>query len=104
MMSEPWIHMLRQMEPKYDLYKDIVEHHRLSCIVDLNPLINGKWEIYIRDEWNLGSVEFDEIINWAAEQLTSWTNCHRVSWDKWQFKTQEDAEKFKTLCILKWAQ
>ena len=103
MTVDPWIHMLKQLEPEYDKYKDIAEYGQPKFMIDLIPDIKGKFQILIYDDWNLDSKEFDESLIWATEQLATWPNCRRIAWARWQFKTRKDAEKFKTLFILKWA-
>ena len=103
MTADPWIHMLQQLEPAYDKYKDIAEYGQPKFMIDLIPDIKGKFQILIYDDWNLDSKEFDESIFWATEQLATWPNCRRIAFDRWQFKRRKDAEKFKTLFILKWA-
>jgi hypothetical protein len=103
MTADPWIHMLKQLEPEYDKYKDITEYGQPAFMIDLISDIKGKFQIRIYDNWNLDSKEFDVSIFWATKQLATWPNCRRIAWDRWQFKTRKDAEKFKTLFILKWA-
>ena len=103
MTADPWIHMLKQLEPEYDKYKDIAEYGQPKFMIDLIPDIKGKFQIRIYDDWNLDSKEFDESLIWTTEQLATWPNCRRIAWGRWQFKTRKDAEKFKTLFTLKWA-
>ena len=103
MTVDPWTHMLNQLEPAYDQYKDIAEYGQPKFMINLIPDIKGKFQILIYDDWNLDSKEFDESIFWATEQLATWPNCRRIAFDRWQFKRRKDAEKFKTLFILKWA-
>jgi hypothetical protein len=103
MTADPWIHMLKQLEPEYDKYKDITEYGQSKFMVSVTRDIKGKFQILIYDDWNLDSKEFDVSIFWSTEQLASWPNCRRIAFDRWQFKRRGDAEKFKTLFILKWA-
>ena len=103
MISDPWTHMLQQLEPEYAKYKDIAEYGQPKFMIDLIPDITGKFRILIYDDWNLDSKEFDASIFWATEQLSTWPNCQRIAYDRWQFKRRIDAEKFKTLFMLKWA-
>ena len=103
MISDTWTHMLQQLEPEYAKYKDIAEYGQPKFMIDLIPDITGKFRILIYDDWNLDSKEFDASIFWATEQLSTWPNCRRIAYDRWQFKRRIDAEKFKTLFMLKWA-
>lgn len=43
-----------------------------------------------------------ESIEWTAEQLDGSLKANRMSYDMWYFKRKIDAEKFRTLWILKW--
>ena len=104
MTIDPWQHMLHQLEPAYDKYKDIIEYGHPKFMINLTWDTNGTFQIRISDDWNLDSKEFDEGIIWATEQLATWSDCRRVAWDRWEFKRRKDAAKFKTLFTLKWAQ
>jgi len=103
MTADPWIHMLKKLEPEYDKYKDIMEYGRPKFKVELSRLGDNKCQIRITDDWNLDSKEFDASIGWATEQLATWPDCRRVAWDRWRFKHRKDAAKFRTLFTLKWA-
>ena len=50
------------------------------------------------------SSELDTCVNWTEEKLKEWPDCVRMSWDMWDFKHRQDAEKFITLFHLSWAQ
>jgi len=105
MTVDPWQHMLYQIEPAYNNYKLIMEDGP-RFKVELSRSSNNRYQILIREvHGNL--IEFgnlDEKCEWAADQLKSWPDCRRVSWDRWQFNYRKDAAKFKTLFTLKWAQ
>jgi hypothetical protein len=101
MTTDPWQHMLLAIEPAYKQYKAIVERGP-KYIIDFSLVGDNQWQIRIREENDLGNI--DERCEWAAEQLSTWPNCRRVAWDRWRFKHRRDAEKFKTLFTLKWAQ
>jgi hypothetical protein len=51
-----------------------------------------------------GSSDLDMHVDWAHEQLKTWTNVSRQSWQDWRFMKRSDAEKFITLHTLVWAQ
>lgn len=104
MTTDPWLHILQRIEPEYNKYKDIMEYGRPKFMIAFALLDNKKCQMHIQDDWSLTSREFDEGINWSKEQLASWPDCQQVTWNKWQFKHRKDAEKFKTLFTLKWAQ
>ena len=106
MTTDPWQHMLYQIEPAYDQYKEIVERGP-KYIIDLTQDKKGKSQLCILEENNLltsGLGGLDEKCKWAEEQLASWPNCRRIAWNIWEFKHRQDAEKFRTLFTLKWAQ
>lgn len=46
----------------------------------------------------------NEAIDWTTDQLASWPNVRRMSWQDWDFKFRSDAEKFITMYYLKWAE
>ena len=104
MTTDPWIHMLQQLEPAYFRYKDIMDRGPTFKVNISRRRHNGSYQIRIAEEWYLDLEQNNIVINWAAEQLASWPNCKRKSWDMWDFKHRRDAEKFKTLFTLKWAQ
>lgn len=104
MTTDPWIHMLEQIEPAYHKYMKIL-NEGIKFKVELIRISNNKCQIHIRElEGLIEFGELDEKCVWAADQLNSWPDCHRVSWDRWQFNHRKDAEKFRTLFTLKWAQ
>lgn len=43
------------------------------------------------------TMKLDKCIEWVNGQLENWTDCKRMSWDMWDFKHRQDAEKFITL-------
>ena len=43
------------------------------------------------------TMKLDKCVEWVNTQLKMWPNCVRMAWDMWDFKHQEDAEKFITL-------
>ena len=47
MTTDPWQHMLHQLEPAYDKYKDIAEYGQPKFMIDLTPDIKGKFQILI---------------------------------------------------------
>jgi hypothetical protein len=103
MTTDPWQHMLLAIEPAYFTYKDIMDRDT-QFRVDISQLSNRSYQIHITEEWYLDSEQNNIVINWTTEQLSTWPDCRRISWDMWEFKRRKDAEKFKTLFILKWAQ
>jgi len=106
MTTDPWQHMLQQLEPKYNNWKYLLEKDSVF-VVSIHKTPNfGKlgWSIRITEQNGFTYPEgLDECVEWATEQLASWPDCKRKSWDMWDFKHRRDAEKFKTLFTLKWA-
>jgi hypothetical protein len=43
------------------------------------------------------------VVEWSVKQLEHWPNCRRMAYDMWYFNRKIDAEKFITLCNLRWA-
>ena len=44
----------------------------------------------------------DECVKWVEEKLKEWPDCQRMSFDMWDFKQRNTAEKFITLFHLTW--
>lgn len=115
MTTDPWEHILLSIEPTYFKWKDIMERGPRIAI-EIKPLSQVTWKLqmHIVERWpsdvNMAAMfhdssnKLDERCNWASEQLESWPDCKRVAWDRWEFKHLHDAQKFKTLFTLKWAQ
>lgn len=106
-MTDPWEAILTSLEPQYQELKELAA--RGSSVKITLTKKNKHWIISIVD-----SMEFDEFvysdfdsqivqsINWATEQLETWPNVRRMSYDSWWFVKKQDAEKFQTMFILKW--
>ena len=108
--TNPWLHMLHQLEPEYTTLQFMVEKGP-RIITELFQR-NKSWCIRLQEEklpnnynhivWeNPGKL--DERVNWALEQLDTWSDVRRMAHDMWYFKRKHDAEKFQTLYNLKWA-
>lgn len=106
-MNDPWQGILSALSPDYYQQKEMME--RGPCIrPDLWRNAHGKWAITLQEDWgdnvvsdvNL-SVNFDDSIHWADEELKKW-DCFRTSYDTWVFRKKRDAEKFKTLFLIRW--
>ena len=115
MTTDPWQHMLLAIEPTYFKWKDVMEHGpRIAIEIKTLSQVTWKLQMHIVERWPSdtgvadmftdGSGKLDERCKWASEQLESWPNCKRVAWDRWEFKHLHDAQKFKTLFMLKWDQ
>ena len=113
MTTDPWLHILEQLEPNYYSYKDSLEQNS-RFEIKLSDFESEHCYICIQqiNDHNFGPVrctnEFKEKYMWTAKQLVSWPNCYQIcdinsKW-QWHFKYRKDAEKFKTLFTLKWAQ
>ena len=105
---DPWQHILTALEPKLN---------ELTEIMNLGPKMytelkakGSRWEVRLQEAWDtnldyqpvLGGDKLGETVEWAVDQLKSWKNVRRMSYDTWQFKYKKDAEKFRTLFILQW--
>lgn len=110
-MTDPWIDVLRQIEPNYDQYQTMVE--KGPKIVARARKINLNWRVRIEEEWNSTNGEFyytsdysnlDLRCKWAEEQLKDWRFVTRLSHQEWKFFNKRQAEKFVILFSLRWAQ
>jgi hypothetical protein len=107
-MNDPWVGVLQALEPTYFKWKDIMEKGpHVSpeiwqtasghCALTLQEVWEGAGEEY---EHTFSSSCLDDTIEWAVVELEKW-QCKRTAYDTWQFKSIQDAEKFKTLFLLK---
>lgn len=69
---------------------------------------SGRWLVELVEVWpddihNYGKSTLDDKVEWTYQQLKSWPDVSRSSWDMWSFKFKHDAEKFVTLYTLLWA-
>lgn len=67
------------------------------------------WRVTIEEESqdptvNYAVSDLDSHIEWTDEQLKTWPDVSRQSWQDWRFMHKSDAEKFITLYTLVWAQ
>ena len=83
-----------------------------NICIDIRGNVNQRSLMHIVERWpndesvttmSIG-IKLDERVEWACEQLVSWPDCYQVAWDRWEFEHRRDAEKFKTLFMLKWDQ
>jgi hypothetical protein len=66
---------------------------------------NHRWCLQLVEERETNTYHtsrLDESVEWTDNQLKDWPNCERKSWDMWDFKHKNDAEKFITLFYLTW--
>lgn len=68
----------------------------------------GNWRLQFVEETDDDSVwtttKLNKCVEWAADKLKGRTDCRRISFDMWDFKHRQDAEKFITLFHLSWDQ
>lgn len=111
MTLDPWIDVLRQIEPNYDLLTAMSKEG--PKIVARARKINLRWRVRIEEDWANSNGEFyytadqsnlDQRCKWAEEQLKEWRFVTRLSHQEWKFFNKRQAEKFITLFSLKWAQ
>jgi len=68
------------------------------------------WRLQLVEEFSsvddagnfMPSRKLDDCVKWVEEKLKDWPDCHRMSWDMWDFKHRSDAEKFLTVFHLSW--
>ena len=108
-MVDPWIGVLKALEPEYDKWAEMVEKGPHTS-PELWRNAQGKWAITLQEVWGdevwtnegpFGGSVLDETVNWAAEELTKW-DCFRTAYDTWVFKNKREAEKFRTVFLLRW--
>ena len=68
--------------------------YRLQFIDESDPDVSRGWY----------DQQFEDCIKWAEKTLETWPDCHRGSFDIWDFKQRRDAEKFLTVFHLSWQQ
>lgn len=109
-MKDTWTHALTAFMPDYDrLLQAMNDGPKVRC--DLTYL-DKLTMLQISEYWDDGietydvsedSIMYDDYIEWAEQQLSTWKNVKRMAWDQWYFTSRQDAEKFITLFNLKWA-
>jgi hypothetical protein len=109
---DPWKDVLRQIEPDYDQYEDmLLKGPEVSASL---KKVNLHWRVRIEELWNneeIGELYYtsdysnlDSRCNWAEEQLKNWRFVTRLSHQEWKFASKEQALKFLTLFNLKWTE
>lgn len=108
-MTDPWISVLKALEPEYE---------RLSDMADKGPHTSpelwknskGKWSVTLQEVWGdevwtnegpFGGEILDKTVEWAEQELKKW-DCNRTAYDTWMFRKKQDAEKFITLFLIQW--
>ena len=89
---------------------DMIKMENITVNVDIIRRGNF-WSLQVFEEGALrgrgfvydGSGLFDRSIEWAEAQLRERDDVSRKSYDVWYFYNEQEAEKFKTLFVLKWA-
>jgi hypothetical protein len=105
---DPWPTIVQSLENSSHYYKSFskVLEKRLNVGIDIDELANA-WRLSIVEKheesplWN-DYDKFYNAISWSTEQLITWPNVSKMSFKSWIFDSQKDAEKFKTLFVLKW--
>jgi len=70
----------------------------------------GKYSVTLEEKWQsvddagnyYNSGALDEKVEWTNEYLATVKESIRTSWDTWQFKSKQDAEKFILFYTLRW--
>lgn len=106
-MSDPWAHIVKAIEPEIDkLTRIMAQGSVIKPVLTRNN--KGAWAITItRDSYDQYYIDndienFNNRIEWAITELENW-DCWRSSYDTWIFASKDEAEKFMTYYILKWA-
>jgi hypothetical protein len=108
-MNDPWTGIIAQIVPEY---KKLVEMSNTGPYIkpEIQTTSAGYCTMTLQEVWDgargsddhsFSSSYLDDTIAWAVSELEKW-QCKRTAYDTWQFKKQYDAEKFKTLFLLKW--
>jgi hypothetical protein len=111
-MNDPWTGIIAQMVPGYEDLKHMAENGpRITAVL---RKINLSTRVRIEEDWGETDTtqqylyltadcgKLDSRCEWAAEQLQNWKFVNRLSHQEWKFLCRKDAEKFKTLFLLKW--
>lgn len=109
MSKDPWLQAINAFEPSTPLLKTALENGP-KIKINIHK-IKKSWVVHIKDTWSepLAFIPFNHIdlkkcIDWSQSQLSSWKTCKRTSYDKWQFSSKKDAEKFITMFNIVWPQ
>jgi hypothetical protein len=109
MSSNSWIESIKVIEPKInELIQAMQEGSKIKPV--LSPTTSDSYTITLEEEWPsvddagnyFNSSDLDNRVKWATIELDKWDHVSRRAWDKWQFKSRRDAEKFITLYNLVW--
>jgi hypothetical protein len=91
-----------------NVMKDWANSH-VGKVAPLLERRGRKWCVRFEETWQddtgvhvTNNRMHTEMVDWAVEQLASWPMCVRMAYDQWFFDRKQDAEKFITLCNLKW--
>ena len=107
-MSAAWMHMMYQVCPTYDDLKYIIEKDPV-ILTKIFPS-EKEYTLVIEEKSKVeltrfsDSCKLEKIISWADQILEKWEGCRKTSNNSWNFTTQTDAEKFRTLFYLSWDQ
>ena len=107
-MTDPWIHIVRSIEPRVKELQQILDQGSIiKPVLDRNR--QGAWQITLDSNLNKQDIfvdydveTFNDRIEWVKNELENW-DAWRSSYDTWVFSSKEEAEKFITYYILRWA-
>lgn len=107
-MSNPnvWAGIVKQIEPDIDILREVIEN---TLPITVRILTNKpKYTVCITYDIEIPQLFIpnqliEDAIDWTTDQLESWTDVRRVSYDSWKFKTKRSMKKFLVLFELKWA-
>ena len=107
-MTKQWSHIVEALEPRIrELTQMLEQGPRIKPALIRNR--QGAWQITLKssfDDPELFQVTdfpvFDSRVEWLTEESENW-DCWRSSYDTWVFSSKDEAEKFITFYLLKWA-
>jgi len=99
-----WQHIVQSLTPEYNTLLEILNNGPTYVCNIKKTGRSFTLTLEVKDMlYEEKSVSFDDRIKWITEQLSTWPNVRRSSYDKWVFKLHRDARKFITLYNIKWA-
>lgn len=109
-----WENLIKSIEPNIKELREILESGsipvKLSIITISTKINDTGYLVCIEEDWGDSAIDLefystkilDDRCKWAEDQLKTWPDVSRYSWQEWQFKYKHDAEKFRTLYNLMW--
>lgn len=99
-VTNHWTMVLSSLCPSYDML--ISAMRNCPGIKIILTKKRNCWNLKLEEQWpdsvdiKYSTQKLDNTVEWCIKALETWENCHRISWDTWEFDTKKNAEKFIT--------